>query len=119
MSTLTDSSIKVLLAVGLTVQVAAVALGFTSAGWRWPISAATGIVAAGLLAVMLACSPPNDGLSRGIFAAAALALAAGIAHASTPAPAAAWLARIAFGVEALFQVLLVLFFLFFKLNRLW
>jgi hypothetical protein len=36
-----DSTIKVLVSVGLLLQAAAVALGFTSAGWRWPLVAAT------------------------------------------------------------------------------
>jgi hypothetical protein len=113
-----DDSIKILVTTGLLVQAAAIGLGFSSVGWRWPVAGATAIVALGILTVMLGWEPPDDPLKRTVFAAALLALAAAVGHAASPAPAAAWIARAAFGVEALFQILIALFMFFFKMDRL-
>src|SRR4051812_39179626 len=109
-----DDSVKILVTAGLLVQIAAIGLGFSAVGWRWPITGATAIVALGILAVMLGWERPNDALSRAVFAAALLALAAAAGHAASPSPAAAWIARGAFGIEALFQILIALFLIFFK-----
>lgn len=114
-----DSTIKALAAAGLLLQAAAVGLGFTSAGWRWPIAAATAAVALGVLGVQLADAPPRDTVGRGIALFAVAAIAAAAWHAASVSASAAWTARIFFGLEALGQILIVLFFLFFRMNRLW
>jgi hypothetical protein len=114
-----DSTIKVLVSVGLLLQAAAVALGFTSAGWRWPLVAATAAVALGILAVRFIDSPTVDGLGLAVIGFSVAALGASAWHGASLSPVAAWMARFLFGVEALGQLLLLAFLLFFRLNRLW
>jgi len=114
-----DSTIKALVAAGLLLQAAAVALGFTAAGWRWPIAVATAAIALGVLGVQIADAPPRDAVGRGIALFSVAALAAAAWHAASASPYAAWTARVFFGVEALGQILIALFFLFFRMNRLW
>ncbi len=114
-----DSTIKALVGAGLLLQAAAVALGFTSLGWRWPLVAATALIALGMLAVRAmessAVDPPGMiliGFSIGALGAAAW-------HAASLSPAAAWTLRAAFGLEALALLALLAFLLLFRLNRLW
>lgn len=114
MSSLNDNDIKFLVLAGLFLQACAIAAGFTSAGWRWPLAGATAAIALGIALIV----KPNDAVTYGVLAAALSALAAGATHLATPHPAAAWTVRIAFGIEALFLTLLLLFMLFFKMDRL-
>ena len=114
-----DSTIKALVIVGLLLQAAAVALGFTSVGWRWPLAAATAAVALGILAVRFIDSPTVDGLGLALIAFSVAALGAAAWHGVTPSPVAAWMARILFGVEALGQLAILLFLLLFRMDRLW
>ena len=114
-----DATIKALVSVGLLVQAAAVALGFTSVGWRWPLAAATAAVALGILAVRFIDLPTVDGLGLAVIAFSLAALGAAAWHAASLSPAAAWMTRILFGVEALGLLLLLAFLLFFRMNRLW
>jgi hypothetical protein len=114
-----DSTIKILVSVGLLLQAAAVALGFTSVGWRWPLIAATAAVALGILAVRFIDSPTVDGLGLAVIAFSVAALGAAAWHGASPSPAAAWTARILFGVEALGQLAILLFLLLFRMDRLW
>jgi hypothetical protein len=114
-----DSTIKVLVSVGLLLQAAAIALGFTSIGWRWPLSAATAAVALGILAVRFIDSPSVDGLGLAVISFSVAALGAAAWHAASTSPAAAWMARILFGVEALLLLAILLFLLLFRMNRLW
>src|SRR3954471_1667167 len=114
-----DSTIKVLVSVGLLLQAAGVALGFSALGWRWPLVAATAAVALGILAVRFIDSPTVDGLGLAVIAFSLAALGAAAWHGASPSPVAAWMARLFFGAEALGQLLLLAFLLFFRLNRLW
>jgi len=114
MSSLGDNEIKAMVIAGLLLQAGAVAAGFTNVGWRWPLAGATVAIAL----VVLFMTRPNDTFTQCVFGIAFLSLAAGAGHLASPAPWAAWSARVAFGIEALFQILLLLFLLFFKLGRL-
>lgn len=114
-----DATIKILVSVGLLVQATAVALGFTTVGWRWPLAAATAAVGLGILAVRLIDSPKVDGLGLAVIAFSLAALGAAAWHAASPSPVAAWMTRILFGAEALGLILLLAFLLLFRMNRLW
>ena len=114
-----DATIKVLVSVGLLVQAAAVALGFTTVGWRWPLAAATAAVALGILAVRFIDSPAVDGLGLAVIAFSLAALGAAAWHAASTSPVAAWMTRILFGAEALGLLAILLFLLLFRMNRLW
>lgn len=114
MSNLGDNDVRLMVITGLLLQAGAVAAGFTTAGWRWPLAGVTMAVAL----VVLFMTRPNDPFQQAVFAIAFLSLAAGAGHLASPAPWAAWSARIAFGIEALFQILILLFLLFFKMGRL-
>ncbi|HUR37999.1 MAG TPA: hypothetical protein VM222_00815 [Planctomycetota bacterium] len=114
-----DSAIKALVSVALLLQAAAVALGFTSVGWRWPVAAATAAVGLGILAVRVIDSPTVDGLGLAVIAFSVAALGAAAWHAASPSPVAAGMARILFGLEALGLLAILLFLLLFRMNRLW
>lgn len=116
---MTDALMKGLVGAGLLVQGAAFAVGFFSLGWRWPIAAATAVVAIGILVVQAIDGRIDDGLTRGIALFAVLGIASGVASACTLHPAAAWAARVFFGLEFLGQLALLLFLLLFKITRLW
>lgn len=116
---MTDLTVKLLVGAGLAVQGVAIALGFTSLGWRWPISGATAAVGLGILVIQAAAAPPRDSLGRGLAVFAALALASAASHAASASPIAAWAARIFFGIEMLGLFALLVFLLTFRLKRLW
>ena len=103
-----DRDIKILVIVGLIAQAAAIGLGFTALGWRWPLIAAAVAVALGALA-----------LSRRAWWIAAIAIPIAAWHGMSDAPAAAWALRIVFGLEALAQLALLVFLLTFRMKRLW
>ncbi|HZE97804.1 MAG TPA: hypothetical protein VE981_12320 [Planctomycetota bacterium] len=110
-----DASMKAVLGAGLLAQAAAVAAGFTSAGWHWPIAGATAAVGLGILVVLGIEKSLDDALGRGVARGAGLAMGAAAGQASSASPAAAWITRTFFGVEFLFQLALLLF----HLKRLW
>lgn len=114
-----DREIKVLTWTGLALQATAFGLGFTSLGWRWPIASAVIAVAAGVAGVIFYDGGKIDGAELVVLLVSLGMMAAGIWHAASAAPTAAWAARIAFGAEFLFLCLVAAFFAFFKLNRLW
>ena len=114
-----DREIKFLTASGLALQAIAIGLGFTSLGWRWPVASATIAVAAGIAGVILLDGGKIDGVQLVVFVSTLAALAAGVWHAASAAPAAAWTARIAFGLETVLLLFVASIFLFFKLDRLW
>lgn len=94
---------KGLLVAGLALQGIALALG-----GRGPLALVVAAVALGAAA-----------LSRRTWPFAALALGAAAWHGVSGSTPSAWAAWIAFGLEALVQVLLLVFLLTFRLKRLW
>ena len=114
-----DREIKFLTWAGLAIQAIAFGLGFTALGWRWPIASATIAVAAGIAGVIVYDGVKFEGVKFGVLLASFAMLAAGIFHAASSMPAAAWAARISFGVEFLLLVVVALFFVLFKMDRLW
>ena len=103
-----DGEVKALLIGGLLVQAAAIGLGFTSLGWRWPLVAAAVAVALGALA-----------LARRTWAFVAAAILIAGWHGMSDAPTAAWALRIVFALEALAQLAFLMFMLTFRMKRLW
>jgi len=116
---MTDSTIKALVAAGLLLQAAALALGFTSLGWRWPLVAVTALIAAGILALSATPVASSDSFERTLMGFSLAAIGAAVWHAASASPAAAWTLRTAFGLEALILTALLAFLLLFRLTRLW
>ncbi len=115
---MTDRSVKALLIAGVLVHAGALAAALAGLGGRWPLIGATALVALVVFAVGV-LSRGVDTLSLGIMAGTAVTLAAGALRAFSDHPAAAWILGIVFGVQALLQIALLIFFLTFRLNRLW
>ena len=110
---------KGLVALGLLVQLGALAAGFTSLGWRWPLVAVT---AAGAILLLLLAGVKEgraEGLNAFVVILTLVSLAAAGGHAASAAPAAAWALRIVFGLHVLLMSALLVFLLTFRLNRLW
>jgi hypothetical protein len=107
-----------LLVSGLLVQAAAVGMGFTSVGWRWPIVGAAVLVSLGTLFVVFVDSGRIDGLKSGVIGFSVGVLALALARSlSTHSSFAAFLAgAVAFQAIVMISLLLVVFF--FKMNRL-
>ena len=103
-----DREIKILAIAGLLVQAAAVGLGFTALGWRWPLIAAAVAVALGMLLP-----------TRRTWWIAAIAVPIAAWHGMSDAPAAAWALRIVFTLEGLLQLAVLVFLLTFRMTRLW
>ena len=112
---MSDRSVKALLIAGLLAQAAAVGLGFTSLGWRWPLAAASAGIAVGIAIA----ARRGDALGFALTGFAALAFAVSVWYAVSPAPVASWLLWFVFALEALGQGLLLLFLLTFRMKRLW
>ena len=113
-----DRGVQALLAGGLLLHAGAVAAGLAGLGWRWPLIGATAVVAL----VVFALAVPGremDTFRRWITGCTLAALAACVAQALSAHPAAAWSLRIVFGLQALALLALLIFFLTFRLNRLW
>ncbi|HEX7898892.1 MAG TPA: hypothetical protein VF950_14105 [Planctomycetota bacterium] len=103
---LEDRDVKILVIVGLIVQAAAIGLGFTALGWRWPLIAAAVAVALGALL-----------LSRRAWWIPAIVIPIAAWHGMSDA--AAWPLRIVFTLEALLQAAVLIFLLTFRMTRLW
>ena len=113
-----DRRVQALLTAGLLLQAGAIAAGLAGLGWRWPLIGATAVVAL----VVFALAVPGrrmDTFRRVIAGCTLVALAAVVGHALSADPAAAWSLRIVFGLQALALLALLIFFLTFRLNRLW
>jgi hypothetical protein len=112
-----DAQVKGLAALGLLVQLGALAAGFTALGWRWPLVAVT---AAGALLLLAGFRQGNkEGINAFILVATVVSLAAAGWHAASDAPAAAWALRIVYGLHVLLMGAFLVFLLTFRLNRLW
>lgn len=112
---MSDRSVKALVIAGLLAQAAAVGLGFTAAGWRWPLAGVTALIAA----VIAGTAKWGDDLGSWLVGFAVVAIAASAWHALSPSPVSVWLLWGAFGLEALLQAAILLFLLTFKMKRLW
>lgn len=115
---MSDRLIKAVLAGGVLLHAGALASGFAGLGWRWPLIAATSVVAL----VVFAVGVPGHGIdnrTRVIAVSTLAALLAGGLHALSEHPAAAWSLRIVFALQALALLAVLLFFLTFRLDRLW
>ncbi len=115
---MSDRFVQGILAAGVLLHAGAVAAGLAGLGWRWPLIAATVVVAL----VVFAVGVPGHGIdnrTRVISASTLAALATGGLHALSEHPAAAWSLRIVFALQALALLAVLIFFLTFRLNRLW
>lgn len=115
---MSDRVAKGILAGCVLLHAGALAAGFAGLGWRWPLIAATALVAV----VVFAAGVPGHGIdnrTRVIAVSTLAALVAGGLHALSEHPAAAWSLRIVFALQALALLAVLIFFLTFRLNRLW
>ena len=116
---MTDAQIKALSGAGLGLQLAALAAGFTPAGWRWPLIAATVVVAVGVFLVAGVKPGRIDVLNLFVVMFTLASLGAAAWHALSPSAAAAWALRILFGVQVLLMGAWFAFIMTFRLTRLW
>ena len=119
MASMADREIKVLITVGVGLQVAAVALGFTTLGWRGPLVAAGAALALGILAVWAHEGAKRKAFHLSVVAACLAVLVLATWHGFTDSPVAAWCYRVAFGLQAVAAILFMAFCCLFRLNRLW
>jgi hypothetical protein len=113
---MTDRIITTLVVSGLVVQAAALAGGFTSLGWRWPMVAAGALVSLGSLVAAVADGGRPDGQVLGFCAFNLAVLCLAVGHAFSTHPGIAWPLRIGIGIQALGLALLLLFLLTFKMR---
>ena len=113
---MTDRLVWTLLISGLLIQAAALGIGFSSVGWRWPFVGAGVLVSLGsLLAAFLDGGKPDGALLAYVgFNVLVLGLALGQAFSTHPA--LVWSLRIGVGIQALGMVLLALFLATFKMK---
>jgi hypothetical protein len=103
---------------GLGVQAAALVLGFTRVGWRWPMVGAGTLVSLGFLLTIWLDGGRLEGLPLAVVLFSILVLGLAGGHAASAHPAVAWPLRAGIIVQALLLLLLVAFFLFFQMDRL-
>jgi hypothetical protein len=113
---MTDRLVWTFLISGLVLQAAALGIGFTSVGWRWPLVGAGLLVSLGsLLAAFLdGGKPDGPGLTFIGFSVLVMGLAVG--HAFSLHPALAWSLRIGIAIQAFGMGFLVLFLATFKMK---
>ena len=115
---MTDRMVLTLLVSGLIVQGAAVGIGFTSLGWRWPLIGAGVLVSLGCILGVVLDGGRMDGPAVGVLAFSALVLGLAAGHGFSTHPVLVWSLRIGVGVQALGMALLLAFLLTFKMSRL-
>lgn len=115
---MTDTIVKAVAASGLLLQLGAIAAGLSGFGWRWPLLTATAVVSLGILLPGMNWRR-MDTFDWSLLSGVLISLAAAGLLACSESPAAAWFLRIVFGIQLLVVILLLLFMLCFRMNRLW
>jgi len=113
---MTDRLVWTFLISGLVIQAAALGIGFSSVGWRWPLVGAGVLVSLGSLLAAFLDGGKLDGQVLAYIGFNVLVLGLAVGHALSAHPAIAWSLRIGIIIQALGMGFLALFLATFKMK---
>jgi hypothetical protein len=116
---LTDTSVKLLSAIGVALHLGAPLLGWFIGSMRWPVAAVVIVSGVVTLGLMVLERPHLEWLPVLIASIQLLAIGGGIWWLVAAAPPAVVLTWIGYGLGLLFLASVLAFMLLFKMDRLW